>query len=645
MKRISNRTWIGLMLAICLAVSAVTAGVVLSLNKSSTAQAAAPGPRPGSTQARADLNRMQALLNSGSVAKQASLLVPPMKFASGSGPVVPSGKTITIRPGTLHASGQHGTVQARLSDGTAVTLGLYSVQGHWRLYGAQAATAQTKAVTTGQPVTARLMADVTSAGRSAAEAGTYQPVILVHGFGESASNWDKSGMTDVIKKIPGARVLTFDYSKVNTQWVNNKAIGPALADYIHAVAVASGRPVIVVGFSMGGLAIRYAATTGARASDIAMDITIGTPNTGSGWGNVHDVLCGVSPAGLAVQALWFPGFCTQFQAASAMSVLNPEILTLPKLPPSVPLHAIAGDWTPVFKLLGAEVAWPLFGDGIVSLGSALDKRPGWMHDTFDTVANPFVLNDMSAFHLQLTSNRNVQVLVDRYISDYLRDHPVATPAPAVAHNTPLSLVSQYYTLINGGHFDMAWRYLSPAVQAQLGPFASWADGYSGSAATTLTEPIRTSGDQLTANLAVGSETYQGTWTTNSDVSLITSAHIIRVSPAASPSAGHYPKIIGFSGDSTNIFTVSSWSGWGTPTATATGTVMYLNCVPDCAYSTIQRPYPATVTFQFGLGGTHYVTVTEHILAGPMSGMLPGYPSPGNPNNETLMTSTWPYLQY
>ena len=97
-------------------------------------------------------------------------------------------------------------------------------------------------------------------------------------------------------------------------------------------------------------------------------------------------MCSAASArtGLAIQVIKMPGFCTQFQAASAMAVLNPEILTLPKLPPSVPLHAIAGDWTYVFKLLGAQVAWPFFGDGVVTTGSALDKRPGWKDDTFDT---------------------------------------------------------------------------------------------------------------------------------------------------------------------------------------------------------------------------------------------------------------------
>ena len=169
--------------------------------------------------------------------------------------------------------------------------------------------------------------------------------------------------------------------------------------------------------------------------------------------------------------------------------------------------------------------------------------------------------------------------------------PVASSPAAAAHqNTPLSLVSQYYTLINGGHFDTAWTYLSPALQAQLGPFASWADGYSGSAATTLTEPISTTGDQLSADLAVGNVTYQGTWTVNSDVSLITSAHITQVSPATSPSvaeapalvANGAPTLVGFSNDATNIFKVTGWTGWGSGTATATGTVIYEDCVPDCA---------------------------------------------------------------
>ena len=57
---------------------------------------------------------------------------------------------------------------------------------------------------------------------------------------------------------------------------------------------------------------------------------------------------------MAVLEIAKPGFCTQWQAASAMSVLNPEILTLGKLPPSIPvLHAIAGDETYYWKIRDA----------------------------------------------------------------------------------------------------------------------------------------------------------------------------------------------------------------------------------------------------------------------------------------------------
>jgi pimeloyl-ACP methyl ester carboxylesterase len=464
-----KRPWLlPLVLFLCAAVAAVGAGAWLG-SRGQPPAAAQPGAtavQPGATaapsapapgKAQADLAAMQTALNSGSVSQQAAILVPPMKFASGSGPIVPHGQAITLRPRSLHVTGSHATVQALLSGNTAVTLDLYSAGGHWRLYGAQEGSAQTSAAVTGQPASAQLMADVTSAGQSAEQAGTYQAVIEVHGFGESASNWDSSGMTGVIKAIPGVRVLKFDYSQVNKQWVNNRDIGPALADYIHQVAKASGRPVIVVGFSMGGLAIRYAATTGARAGDIAMDITIGTPNTGSFLGNAYDVACGTLGAGAEMIQ---PGVCTQWQAASAMGVFNPMIMTLPKLPPSVPLHAIAGDWTYTFKLLGAQVAWPFFGDGVVTTGSALDKRPGWMHDTFDTVANPFVVGDMSAFHLKLTANKNVQALVERYISDYIHAHPVQVQAaPSYV------LGSDAYWLADGG----TWTVHGLQLQISRGP--------------------------------------------------------------------------------------------------------------------------------------------------------------------------------
>ena len=103
MRRLSNRARILLMLGLSLAVAAASAGLVLSRPGAQAAaapetgkSAASPGPRSGSAQARADLGRMQAALDSGSVSEQAPLLVPGFKFAPGGSPVFPAGSKVTI---------------------------------------------------------------------------------------------------------------------------------------------------------------------------------------------------------------------------------------------------------------------------------------------------------------------------------------------------------------------------------------------------------------------------------------------------------------------------------------------------------------------------------------------------------------------
>lgn len=161
----TRRFWLlGLVLFLCAAVAAAGTGIVLG--RAHPAAAAPPGStaapaasQPGKTQAPADLAAMQSALNSGSVSKQAALLMPPMQFSPGSGPIFPVGKTVTILSGTLHSDGQSATVSARVSGGTTVTLGLHAVRGHWRLYAVQMGSAQTKAEATGQPAGVRLLSD------------------------------------------------------------------------------------------------------------------------------------------------------------------------------------------------------------------------------------------------------------------------------------------------------------------------------------------------------------------------------------------------------------------------------------------------------------------------------------------------------
>jgi pimeloyl-ACP methyl ester carboxylesterase len=488
MKRLSNKAWIGLMLAVCLVVSAATAGLVLHLGKGGSAQAApgpgtaAPVPQPGSTQARADLARMQSLLNSGSAAKQAAILPPSVAFVPGSGPVFPPGTTITIRQGTFRsAGGPTGTVQAVLSDKTAVTLELYSAKGHWYLYDVKAGAQSGAKVTSGSagPVTAQLLSNTVPSDvpppnhvPTWQEIGQKTPVIFVHGFNESAGNWsdglDGKDMLSNVDKINGVMSLRFDYSGTADKWVDNPANGPALATYIKQVSQASlaghGRgKVVIVAFSMGGLLTRYAATTGGAAGDIAMVITIGTPNAGSFAGDGRTLLCYNGTVLPAIADQFLPGICTQWSAASSMGVFSPQIWTLPKLPPSIPvMHAIAGDETLVWTIWSrgtwsAKAELPLHGDGIVPTWSAREKRFGGQDDTFVTFTNPLNAGDVSVWHLQLKGNLRVIQKTVGYITDYVQANQPAAVAPALGGDA--------YWLAGGGH----WWVHDSQLQISRGP--------------------------------------------------------------------------------------------------------------------------------------------------------------------------------
>jgi pimeloyl-ACP methyl ester carboxylesterase len=482
-----RRPWLlGITLFLCAAVAAAGAGIVLGSRGQppATAQpggtAAPAAPAPGATQARADLATMQSLLNSGSIARQAALLAPPLKFASGSGPVVPPGTTITIQPGTLHASGQHATVRAHLSGGTAVTLYLAAVKGHWRLYDATTG-AQTSARVTGQSGTARLMAATVWVNYMPTEDQIKQkwPVIFIHGIGGQGSDWgavgddhqtptDSNSMLYKVNQVTGTYVLSFNYDtggpdSANTKWVDNAASGPAFAKYVNQVAAVSkkaGGPgkVIVVAFSMGGLVTRYAAAYGAAGS-IAMVTTIGTPNLGTPAANFRQFIC--------YNLITRPFVPDQYQnicgwsGADALTAFNHQISALPMLPSSIStVHAIAGNEFFVKSILGAHVGAWWGGDGIVPLYSALAKRPGGSHDTFKSVMNPLIPGNISAWHLNLQTNSQVIQLVTGYVADWIRENPVQ-PIPAA----PAALGGDAYWLADGG----TWNVHGLQLQISRGP--------------------------------------------------------------------------------------------------------------------------------------------------------------------------------
>ena len=213
------------------------------------------------------------------------------------------------------------------------------------------------------------------------------PVLLVHGYNEGPGMWTE--MKKALGQVPGITAVTFDYSAVNTEWVDK--IGPSLAQCVAGLAARSGRSVVVVAHSMGGLAIRAGvASSPAIAGQLGLDVTLGTPNLGSwvstlamlavqGGKQAVDTYLGASPAmspiwhalvsGCALESTPLPIVCPLVRigtdpaqlvppAAREMNLLpGSRLLQLPALPSNVPVLAVAGQ--------AANVVTDLFGLQIV----------------------------------------------------------------------------------------------------------------------------------------------------------------------------------------------------------------------------------------------------------------------------------------
>jgi len=118
------------------------------------------------------------------------------------------------------------------------------------------------------------------------------PVVFIHGITGDPSIWthpELNGGPSIahqVESVAGTSVWTFNYHQVSLNWVTDPAIGPAFARGISCLAKESGRRVIVIAHSMGGLATQYAAAQpdpngGTVGSHLARVITIGTPFEGS----------------------------------------------------------------------------------------------------------------------------------------------------------------------------------------------------------------------------------------------------------------------------------------------------------------------------------------------------------------------------
>lgn len=220
------------------------------------------------------------------------------------------------------------------------------------------------------------------------------PVVFIHGIISNAARlWKAStpgSMAYQAARVSGVTAWTFDYGPESLDWVTNPAIGPAFASGLACLANASGRKVIVVAHSMGGLATQYAVAQpdpsgGTVGSHVAEVITIGTPYQGSELLTaMHVARFGfdLSPSGIEGEAVLSAcaghtsGICAlpavlPSQVGTDLQLHSAAIAQLPPWPARLPVLDIAGD---MGLLIGIGHLFVVHrfdvGDAAVTVGSA-----------------------------------------------------------------------------------------------------------------------------------------------------------------------------------------------------------------------------------------------------------------------------------
>ena len=228
-----------------------------------------------------------------------------------------------------------------------------------------------------------------------------RPVILVHG-------WDSdyhalAGLATRIQTSPvvhqPVKTFLFDYGANGGHWAAIPAIASCLADYIHTLSKAyktlgGDGKVILIGHSMGGLAIRFAtdsvyAAHPAGADVLAGVITIDTPHLGSPWGGTPPAKLiqlsvqtwhGHGPEGLFPSPNGDAQLCLTehhgaFQNIDANNI--GQLCATPSwIPAGVPIAEIAGDITVHRDIFGFQLyARDTQGDAIVTRDSSSGYLP------------------------------------------------------------------------------------------------------------------------------------------------------------------------------------------------------------------------------------------------------------------------------
>jgi pimeloyl-ACP methyl ester carboxylesterase len=286
------------------------------------------------------------------------------------------------------------------------------------------------------------------------------PVLFVHGINSSAEMWNAQSVAGSVAKLRGVTAWTFNYGSESLDWVTNNAIGPALASSISCLAQVSGKSVIIVAHSMGGLATQEAIgePRSPAAGKVAEVITLGTPYTGSELdtiaedainGGLLDIgnpivafvegalsLC----AGYTAYTAYNP--CSFISAArspvgTALESNSPEIQQLPKWPASLPVLDVAGNMN-VSIGVGTASFHVNPGDGAVLTPSATAHNTISVPDAVSCSSDLVHMWQASCFHTSLPDNAKIT-------ADILADIQ-----QTVTRGTAIDWKNTAYTMTCGG---------------------------------------------------------------------------------------------------------------------------------------------------------------------------------------------------
>ncbi|WP_454129199.1 alpha/beta fold hydrolase [Microbacterium aurum] len=207
------------------------------------------------------------------------------------------------------------------------------------------------------------------------------PVVVVHGWNGTAL----VDLADGLQSELGSEWATFafDYRQANDRWPSDSGAADCLREYVLDLNAATGKPVYIVGHSMGGILARFAfgnGTSGAHLSDVVGGVvTVDTPHMGSMWGN--------STLARILQEGWstlvpFRSVGNAYQCLADRTrsgQLPPSCAEPPYVALSVPVTAVTGQVTVDRKLFGVTThSVNMNGDGTVgttSQGGYLNSAP------------------------------------------------------------------------------------------------------------------------------------------------------------------------------------------------------------------------------------------------------------------------------